>query len=207
MFYVEVTLTASSDILPKTKRNVASVLVIANSWISLVCGVFRQMHGSNSSASLSHALHRFADFVQLERDICIATLLFLALVGISVLPITYIHSTFIVNQAYAQSFLFVRHRRRLMFSLFSTRLSHDIRRALPRVAPCLQLCWDRLSCCCKRQTGDASSVSLAKVFEPSIVMPERLNRQGPSEIARKWAQMEPVRCSPLLYDLHVLSST
>lgn len=150
------------------------------------------MRGSSRRASVRRALHRFADFVRHETDICNATALFFSLVAFSVVPITYLHSTLIVNQAYAQALALVRYRRQLMYFLFSRKWDHIVNVFLS-VTPGLLSCWRWLMRSCWKQAAGSSAISLAKVFEPSVTMAERLHEPGPIELEREWARRPPVR--------------
>lgn len=196
--FCEMSFHFARAVLPKSKRNIASVLLTGSSWISLLTQALALVNGpADGKPSTRRALRRFSDFMQRESDICVSSVLFMCLQAISVLPIAYIHSQLIVNYAFATSLRVVQTRQRLMLSVYQigwlrapARGWAALQRATIWVS--LRACIQRLLMLCLPVVDDSASSS-SRVFVPTVVMPERLNRPGPFEMERKWAKPNEVR--------------
>lgn len=150
--------------------------------------------GSEQGLSMRRALVLFATFVQREQDISVASVLFICLQSISFLPVAYIHSTLVVNYAYASSLRIVRNRHKLVHALHASgwlqtsfRLFGWLQRSVwSCVFPVCTLKWLRPK---QVQQADADF----RVFLPTSKMPDNLNEKGPAAIAHQWADMGAVK--------------
>ncbi|KAL3933772.1 MAG: hypothetical protein SGPRY_000136 [Prymnesium sp.] len=177
--------------LTVTSRNVLTILITGSCWLTLISSAIRMMNlGSEQGLSMRRTLVLFANFVQREQDICIATILFLCLQSISFLPVAYIHSTLVVNYAYATSLRIVRKRHKLMHALHSSGWLHTTYRLYSWLGQWLSCCLFPLRWLRPKQVQQAETEF--RVFLPTAEMAEQLNDKGPVVVAHKWADMGDV---------------
>ena len=91
--------------------------------------MFRGPEGAGKP-SMRKELRRIADFYQREADIVTATLLFLTLHAVCIIPISQLHAQLVVNYAYAAKLRLVQNRTRLMIAVFHASFLDTPRRLL-----------------------------------------------------------------------------
>ncbi|KAL3916440.1 MAG: hypothetical protein SGPRY_006820, partial [Prymnesium sp.] len=143
----------AEGLLPRTKRNIVSVLFTGGCWLTLLTGALNLINGRLDWKR--SAPRRFADFVQREFDICVASVLYVCVLTISFLPFSSLHSQLIVNEAYAASLRMVQRRRRLILSVHSSGWTRAPRRL-----------WTRLQRQSAFQSFQALLARLASPFVP-----------------------------------------
>lgn len=200
--YVIVVFYLAESRMAETKRNIVTILVMGFSWLTLLTHAFGMIHiNSEQGLSMRRALVLFSNFVQREQDIVLATVLFLCLQSISFLPVAYIHSTMVVNYAYATSLRIVRKRHKLMHTLHASgwlKISYRLLNLFKQASIFCCLLpelmfrrfrpkrWLRL----KRVQKAKAKV---RVFLPATKMADALNEKGSTAVAHQWNVMGAVR--------------
>ncbi|KAL3933384.1 MAG: hypothetical protein SGPRY_000301 [Prymnesium sp.] len=178
--------------LPVTTRNVTSILITSLCWLGLFAKALGMIKNGPERQGLSarRAFVHFSHFVQREQDICIVTVLFICLQSISFLPVAYIHSTLVVNHAYATSLRIVRKRHKLVHALHASGwLQTSCRVILSHLAWCAHPLWIGTW----RRTKSNQAKSGIQVFLPTTKMSEHLDARGPLTVWHEWNNLGSVR--------------
>lgn len=196
--YVETMMQLSSAFLRPTKRNILSILLIGRSSLTLFIRALPLV--LRPSLRDRFGLRRFSDFVHRESDACVASVVFVCLQAIALLPITYLHSQLIVNRAFAASLMIIQTRQRLMDRVLSSGWLRAAASWFMRFCRLPGRTWWRERARYLRRMRIVTRWSrrvkrtddFQKVFLPSVRMPTRLNRHGPYEVALNWGETEKV---------------